>query len=91
MNKLQRFSMAIVLTLMLAASALAGDIWLGKAPPPPPPGEIGMPAPSPQSPSSPSPSTRGDIWTGATQVSDFASDSVEILTVSLLQSILSVF
>jgi hypothetical protein len=40
MKKLQRLTMTVVLTLMLAASAFAGDIWLGKAQPPPPPGEI---------------------------------------------------
>lgn len=81
MEKLQRLTMAAVLTLMLAASAFAGDIWVGKAPPPPPPG-------------SPSTTTPGDIWTPAsvaTQDPALASDSVEGVALSLLQSILSVF
>ncbi|MCU1264916.1 MAG: hypothetical protein JWM21_1234 [Acidobacteria bacterium] len=36
MKNPQRFTMAVVLALMLAASTSAGDIWIGKAPPPPP-------------------------------------------------------
>jgi hypothetical protein len=81
MKKLQRLTMAVVLTLMLAASAFAGDIWLGKAPPPPPPG-------------SSSTTTPGDIWTGTsgeTQSPAFASDSVEGIALNLLQCTLSMF
>lgn len=37
MKTLKQLSIVVVMTLMLAASAFAGDIWIDKAPPPPPP------------------------------------------------------
>lgn len=43
MKNLQRFTMAVVLALMLTASTSAGDIWIGKAPPPPPSSDIPTP------------------------------------------------
>lgn len=43
MKNLQRFTMAVALALLLAASTSAGDIWIGKAPPPPPSGDIPIP------------------------------------------------
>lgn len=78
MKKLQNFSMAVVLILTLAASAFAGDIWLGIASPPPPPGDIWTgkaPQPPDQKP------TPG----GA------PSDSTIAVVLNLLQSVLSVF
>ncbi len=78
MKKLQRFSIAVVLTLTLAASAFAGDIWLGIAPPPP--GDIWTgKAPSP--PDSPS----------TTTVECAPSDSAIGVALNLLQDVLSVF
>lgn len=80
MKKQQRLIMAVVLALMLAPSAFAGDIW--------------TPAPAPPPPGSPSTTTTGDIWTGASvalQDPALARDSVEGMALNLLQSILSVF
>ena len=81
MKKLQRLPMAVVLTLMLAASAFAGDIWTGIAPPPPPPGDIWTPktlSPPPDSPL-------------ATTVECAPSDSAIGVALNLLQDVLSVF
>jgi hypothetical protein len=77
MKLLQQFSIAVVLSLLFSASALAGEIGMPKAPPPPPdtssattPGTMGMP---------------GDIPIGYA-----SSDSVAITTLGLLQTFLSV-
>ena len=76
MKKLERLSMAVALTIMLAGSALAGDIDI-PAPPPPP---------------SASATTPGDIETPReTQNPNVLSDSATEAALNLLQSMLSVF
>lgn len=82
MKKLQRFTIAVVLTLALSASAFAGDIWLGKAPPPPP--------------EPPSATAPGIIHTGIQtpseqQNSAAPSEAFAEIALNLLQSLLSVF
>ena len=84
MKKLKQLSMAVLLTLILAMSALAGEIGMPVAPPPPPdsasattpgqmetPGEIPIP--------------------GATQGPGVASYSATEVALDLLRSVLSVF
>jgi len=79
MKRLQQFSIAVVLSLIFSASALAGEIGMPKAPPPPPPdtssattpGTMGMP---------------GDI-----PIRYASSDSVALTALGLLQAVLSVF
>ena len=75
MKKLQTLTMAVVLILTLAASAFAGDIWLGIAQPPPPPGDIWV-GKAPQQPPDEKPTP---------------SDSTIAVALNLLQSVLSVF
>jgi hypothetical protein len=82
MKSLQQLSMVVVITLMLATSALAGDIWVDRAPPPPPPTS-----------SSPTITSR-DIAIGTnatTQGATLASDSVEGIALNLLQIVLTLF
>jgi hypothetical protein len=80
MRKLQKLSMAAVLTLMLATGAFAGIIQTGEAPPAPP----DPPAPGiiqtgiAQTPSDP-------------QNSPAPSDALAEIALSLLQDMLSVF
>jgi len=80
MKKLKQLSMVAVMTLMLAASAFAGDIWIDKAPPPPPP--------------TGSSSKTGDIEIGKPSVTQDLSmprDSVDGIVLNLLQLALTVF
>ena len=78
MRKLQRFTMAVVLTFMLAAFVFAGDILTGYAPPPPP--------------ASSSAAAPGDIYIpGQTDTPLARSDSVTEVALNLLMSVLAVF
>lgn len=79
---MKRFSLpciAAVLSLMLTASAFAGDIYIGKAPPPPP----GSASASVTAP--------GDIYIDRTDIASAPSDSASHIALNLLLSILSVF
>jgi hypothetical protein len=79
MEKLTKLTIVVVLTLMLATSALAGDIGIPVVPPPPPaassvlttPGEMQIP--------------------GNTGTPTASSDSMTELALNLLQTVLSIF
>jgi hypothetical protein len=78
MKKIQQLGMAAVVTLVFTASAFAGDITTGLAPPSPPQasattGEIPIPV-------------AGDI-----SVDSVLPDSVATVALNLLQTMLSVF
>jgi hypothetical protein len=76
MTKLRKMSMALVLALMLAPSALAGITDYPPAPPPPPP----------------SPTATGTIGTGPSDAQPVAaSDLVVDVALNLLQSMLLAF
>jgi hypothetical protein len=82
MKTLRRLCAVLVLTLVLALSAVAGDIQTGftNQPPPPPPESQAM--------------TTGQISTGVTgdiQTGVTATDPATDVFVSLLQSLLSLF
>jgi hypothetical protein len=82
---MKRFSlpcMAVVLSLMLSASAFAGDIYIGAAPPPPPP------------PASSSATAAGNVYiSGEIHIGSSVApgDSASDIAFGLLQSLLSVF
>jgi hypothetical protein len=78
MRKLQQLCTAVVLTLMLTTGAFAGIIETPKAPPPPP--------------ASSSATSPGEIpIPGDMPINSASSDSVELIALNLLQSVLSVF
>lgn len=76
MKRLKQLSMAVVLTLMFALSAFAGDIQI-PAPAPPPPGASSEMAP-------------GEIHIGVNSPAA-PGDSVTEVALNILQSLLSVF
>lgn len=88
MKNLRQLCAAVVLTLALVTSAVAGTIHTGVTQPPPP---------APQGViSTGSPSTQGNIHTGVTNQESAegeatASDSVTEIALTLLQSVLSLF
>lgn len=81
MEKLQRLSMTLIFTLVLATSAAAGEIPIDKTPPPPPPASA-MAAPGEIPIDERSSTSEGD---------SFGSTSLTDVTLSLLQIMLSVF
>jgi hypothetical protein len=78
MKRLQQLSIAIVLSFLFSASTFAGDIGMPKASPPPP-------DPS----STTAPATRGTV--GSIGIGYGSSDSVALIALGLMQTVLSVF
>ena len=78
MKKLQQFGITVVLSLIVATSAYAGDIYIGKTPPPPPDPSAAAAA--------------GDIATpGDIHLPGAPSNSVTDTALNLLQTLLTVF
>jgi ABC-type phosphate transport system substrate-binding protein len=94
MKKVRQFCAAVVLTLIFALSAFAGQMttWVAD-PPPPPPSEGNMSTPVAQDPSSPSAAADGRISTpvaGQIQTGgSVAVDPVTQMAMNLLQGVLS--
>ena len=78
MKKLKQLNLAVVVSLVLSVSALAGEIEIGKSSTPPPP------APS-------SATTPGEIWIPGEIQIGAPSDPITEVALNLLQTVLSIF